>query len=277
MRRRKRVPEAAWRSRRNETAPSLGFMDRLVQRSASSRYPVVLAEYWDDKKLVNPYCFTQALTESLGEGATVVAGNGTACVALFQAGIVKDGQRSFWNSGCASMGYDLPAAIGACVAAGKTVVCLAGDGSLQMNIQELQTVSHNRLPVKLFVLNNGGYVSIRQTQDSFFGGRHVACGPDSGVTFPDICRVALAYGIPSSVISGHEGMKDKIREILSTPGPNVCEVLLSPEQNFSPRVSSKKEPDGRIVSKPLEDLYPFLPREELERNMLVRHKKGDKE
>ncbi len=241
------------------------------------RYPVVLAEYWDDKKLVNPYCFTQALTESLSEGTTIVAGNGTACVALFQAGVVKDGQRSFWNSGCASMGYDLPAAIGACVAAEKTVVCLAGDGSLQMNIQELQTVSHNRFPVKLFVLNNGGYVSIRQTQDSFFEGRRVACGPDSGVTFPDIRRVALAYGIPSSVISGHEGMKEKIREVLSTPGPFVCEVLLSPEQNFSPRVSSKKEPDGRIVSKPLEDLYPFLPREELDGNMLVRPKKGDKE
>jgi acetolactate synthase-1/2/3 large subunit len=211
----------------------------------------------------------QTLTEVLDEGAIVVTGNGTASVALFQAGIVKERQRTLWNSGCASMGYDLPAAVGACVgSAGNPVVCLAGDGSLQMNIQELQTLSHHRFPIKLFVLNNGGYVSIRQTQDSFFESRHVACGPSSGVTFPDICRVAAAYGIPSAVIANQTDLKERIDDVLTTPGPVVCEVILSSEQNFSPRVSSKKEPDGRIVSKPLENMYPFLDRKELQDNLL---------
>lgn len=239
-------------------------------RERRERYPVVLTEYWERKEPVNPYCFMQTLTEALDERAIVVAGNGTACVTLFQAGIVKDGQRFFWNSGCASMGYDLPAAVGACLgSSGNPVVCLAGDGSLQMNIQELQTLSHHKVPVKLFVLNNGGYVSIRQTQDSFFESRYVACGPSSGVTFPDVCRVAVAYGIPSAVIANQIGLKERIEEVLTTPGPVVCEVILSPEQNFSPRVSSKKEPDGRIVSKPLEDMYPFLSREEMLSNMIL--------
>ena len=200
----------------------------------------------------------------------MVAGNGTACVALFQAGIVKKKQRIFWNSGCASMGYDLPAAIGACVALGKQpVVCLAGDGSLQMNIQELETVAYHQLPIKLFVLNNHGYVSIRQTQDTFFEGRHVGCDPESGVGFPDATRLAAAYGLASEVIDEHATMKEKIERILNAQGPVVCDVRLSPSQVFSPRVSSERKPDGRIVSKPLEDMYPFLPRDEFEGNMLV--------
>ena len=233
-------------------------------------YPVVLPEYWQTPKPVNPYCFVEALTTALGEGATVVAGNGTACVALFQAGVVKENQRIFWNSGCASMGYDLPAAIGACFATGKQpVVCLAGDGSLQMNIQELQTVAFHQLPIKLFVLNNDGYVSIRQTQDTFFEGRHVACDPKSGVGFPEIARVAEAYGLSAEVIDDHLTMTDTIKRILDMPGPVVCDVRLSPTQIFSPRVSSEKKADGRIVSKPLEDMYPFLPREEFRSNMLM--------
>jgi len=234
------------------------------------RYPVVLPEYWQVNKPVNPYCFIDALTTALAEGATMVAGNGTACVALFQAGIVKKKQRIFWNSGCASMGYDLPAAIGACVALGKQpVVCLAGDGSLQMNIQELETVAYHQLPIKLFVLNNHGYVSIRQTQDTFFEGRHVGCDPESGVGFPDATRLAAAYGLASEVIDEHATMKEKIERILKAQGPVVCDVRLSPTQVFSPRVSSERKPDGRIVSKPLEDMYPFLPRDEFEGNMLV--------
>ena len=235
-----------------------------------NRYPVVLPEYWQTKKLVNPYCFMETLTEVLPDGAVVVAGNGSACVTLFQAGIVKENQRIFWNSGCASMGYDLPAAIGACFALGKKqVICLAGDGSLQMNIQELQTVVHHHLPIKLFVLNNNGYLSIRQTQDTFFEGRHVACDKNSGVSFPDIVKLAKAYGLPAMRIESHDRIKEKIKEIIEIPGPVVCEVCLLPDQKFSPRVASEKKSDGRIISKPLEDMFPFLPREEFNSNMII--------
>ncbi|MBI5554903.1 MAG: thiamine pyrophosphate-binding protein [Elusimicrobia bacterium] len=235
-----------------------------------NKYPVVQPEYWEKQERINPYAFVDTLTKALPAGATVVAGNGTACVALFQAGVVKDQQRIFWNSGCASMGYDLPAAIGACVGNGKKpVVCLAGDGSVQMNIQELQTLVTYGLPVKLFVLNNNGYISIRQTQDNFFAGRYVACDPSSGVCFPNILAVAEAYGLPTMLLNNQDDMKEQIAKVIAAPGPMVCEVLLSTTQKFSPRVASEKKPDGRMVSKPLEDMYPFLPREEFKKNMII--------
>jgi acetolactate synthase-1/2/3 large subunit len=236
------------------------------------RYPVVLNEYWKKNKPVNPYCFIDALTKEMKNNATIVAGNGTACVALYQAGTVKKGQRIFWNSGCASMGYDLPAAIGACVAHNKkrTVVCLAGDGSLQMNVQELQTVAFNKLPIKLFVLSNDGYVSIRQTQENFFQGRFVGCDSSSGVSFPEMRKIAKAYKIRYERIESHADIKGKVRKIMSYAGPVICEVVLDPCQKFIPKVASDKKPDGRMVSKPLEDMFPFLEREEFLRNMIIK-------
>lgn len=234
-----------------------------------SRYPAVTPEMSAHSELLNPYYFMKALTESLDSDAVVVAGNGTACVSLFQAGTVKRGQRYIWNSGCASMGYDLPASIGACFANDeREVVCLAGDGSLQMNIQELQTLVHHHLPIKLFVLNNEGYLSIRQTQDSFFGGHLVACDPTSGVSFPDISKIAAAYGIPSAVIEGSNDLETKIRQVLNTPGPIICDVKLDPNAKFNPKAASERKPDGSMVSKPLEDMYPFLDRDEFLSNML---------
>ena len=199
----------------------------------------------------------------------MVAGNGTACVTLFQAGVVKKGQRYIWNSGCASMGYDLPAAIGACFARGKRdVICLAGDGSMQMNIQELQTIVHHQLPIKIFVLNNDGYASIRQTQDSLFGGNRVACNRNSGVSFPDISKIAAAYGIPSVIIDRNETMQAKIGNILTMQGPVICDVQLNPNYSFNPKSSSERSPDGCMISKPLEDMFPFLERDEFNSNML---------
>ncbi|OGW41058.1 MAG: hypothetical protein A2Y97_13280 [Nitrospirae bacterium RBG_13_39_12] len=235
-----------------------------------ARYPVVLPQYRNSDKFVNPYYFVQVLSECLGKDAIVVAGNGTACVTLFQAGKVRFGQRMFWNSGCASMGYDLPAAIGACIASGgKSVVCLAGDGSLQMNIQELQTVAHHKLPIKLFVLNNRGYISIKQTQDAFFHSRYVGCDNSCGISFPEITNIATAYCLPADRIDKHTNMKDKIQNILNSSGPFVCDVLLIPDYQFSPKLSSERKPDGTIVSKPLEDMFPFLDREEFRQNMLI--------
>jgi len=235
------------------------------------KYPVVLPKHRLSQDDINPYHFIDRLTAHLASDAVVVAGNGTACVAFFQAGRVKRGQRIFWNSGCASMGYDLPAAIGACFAAnGRDVICLAGDGSLQMNIQEFQTIVHHKLPLKLFVLSNNGYISIRQTHQAFFGGHLTGCDPSSGVSFPDITRIAAAYGLPTAVIDSHDQLDEKIIKVLTTPGPIVCDIRLQHDYTFEPKLSSEKKPDGRMVSKPLEDLFPFLEREEFHNNLLIR-------
>jgi len=198
----------------------------------------------------------------------VVCGDGSACVVSFQAARIKENQRLYTNSGCASMGYDIPASIGAALAqpAGK-VVCLAGDGSAQLNLQELQTIVHHHLPIKIFVLNNGGYLSIRTTQKSFFASNFVGEGPQSGVSFPDITRVAAAYGIRSSKIC-QSPCSDQIDEVLNSEGPHLCEVMLDPAQEFEPRLTSRVLPDGRMVSSRLEDLYPFLDPQELRSNLL---------
>lgn len=234
------------------------------------RYPVVLPEYKLPKNHINPYYFIQMLTECLDKDAVVVAGNGTACVALFQAGIVKKGQRMFWNSGCASMGYDLPAAIGACFAKSKKqVICIAGDGSLQMNIQELQTLVYHKLPIKIFLLNNESYISIKQTQDTFFNGHHVAIDSKTGVSFPNFRKVAAAYGLKTMLIDNHRQMKEKIKQVLKAKGSMLCEVKLLTDYKFTPKLSSEKKPDGQIISKPLEDMYPFLDRDEFRENMLI--------
>lgn len=239
-------------------------------RERKRRFPFVDLAAAKEKKYVNPYHFVSLLTKAMGRNEVLVAGNGTACVAAFQAGDVKPGQRMFWNSGCASMGYDLPAAIGACIANGnKKTVCLAGDGSMQMNIQELQTVSGNKLPIKIFYLNNNGYVSIRQTQDSFFDGRHVGCDNKSGVTFPDICKVGKAYGFKTIRITNQSGLQKKIQKVLKDNAPWICEITINPDFKFNPKLSSRQLPGGKMVSSPLEDMWPFLDREELKNNMII--------
>ncbi|MCU0666203.1 MAG: thiamine pyrophosphate-binding protein [Candidatus Omnitrophica bacterium] len=231
-------------------------------------YPVVMKDYRCKDKPVNPYCFIQDLTANLGNNDVLVTGNGTASVVCYQAGIVSGKQRFVSNSGCASMGYDLPASIGASISLGKTpVVCLAGDGSLQMNIQELQTLVHYKLPVKVFVLNNNGYISIRQTQDNFFNSRYVGSSKESGVSCPDILKVAKAYGLATERINSHKDMARKIKDILSSKKAFVCEVAVSDKQPFAPKVSSVKNSDGSIVSSSLENMAPFLSKKELEGNI----------
>jgi acetolactate synthase-1/2/3 large subunit len=233
-------------------------------RERSARYPVVLPEYREKAAPVNPYCFGEALFDALGADAIVVTGDGTACVTMFQAARIKDGQRLYTNSGCASMGYDLPAAVGACYAAGgKKVICLAGDGSAMMNLQELQTIAGNRLPVKIFLLNNDGYHSIRQTQENYFSDNIVGCGPDSGLTFPDFTRLAAAFGLSHSRIEDHASLADGIAAALAADGPHLCEVMIDKAQQFAPKLASRRLPDGTMVSPALEDMAPFLPREEL--------------
>ncbi len=226
-------------------------------------------EYKKSLGLINPYNFIQVLTKNAPEGSVMVAGNGTACVALFQAGIVKKDQKVFWNSGNASMGYDLPAAIGACIANDKKdVICIAGDGSIMMNLQELQTVKHHNLPIKIFILNNAGYSSIRQTQRNFFGEKLVACSGNSGVSVPDFAKLAIAFELPSMKIENNENLQSEVVKALAKDGPLICEVMLDHDYIFQPKLSSEKLPDGRIISKPLEDMFPFLDREEFAQNMI---------
>jgi acetolactate synthase-1/2/3 large subunit len=237
-------------------------------RERHARYPAVLPRQREFRGRINPYPFIETLFDELTADDVVVCGNGAATVITFQAAGIKSGMRLWANSGSASMGYDLPAAIGAAFArGGKRVVCLAGDGSLQLNVQELQTVVNYGLPIKLFVLNNAGYLSIRSSQRAFFGSA-VGEGPSSGLTLPDSVALAGAYGIAAMRIDGPE-YRESIRQALDAPGPIVADVVLDPDQGFEPRQSSRQLPDGRIISAPLEDLYPFLPRAELLDNLLI--------
>ena len=171
------------------------------------------------------------------------------------------------------MGYGLPAAIGAALAAGREVICLTGDGSLQMNLQELQTVKNQRLPLKIFILNNRGYRSIELTQMSFFDGDFIGCNQESGVSFPESSKLAEVYGLPYHRIDSAANMTQGIREVLSCDGAVLAEVMLHKDYVFAPKVSSQRKADGSMVSQPLENLYPFLDGDEFLSNMLVRDKK----
>ena len=239
-------------------------------RQRMTDYPTVLPRQRDFKGKINPYHFVEELFARLDANDIVACGNATATIVPFQAGDIKRGMRMFSNSGSASMGYDLPAAIGAYFGAiaergtQRRVICLAGDGSIMMNLQELQTIAHHRLPIKIFVFNNRGYLSIRGSQKNFFG-RLVGEGPDSGVTFPDFVAVATAFGIPARRLASAD-FSDQLAEVLASEGPYLCDVVLDEMQGFEPRMSSRKLEDGTIISPPLEDMFPFLDRDELARN-----------
>jgi acetolactate synthase-1/2/3 large subunit len=247
-------------------APWLAWCKERVEK-----YPVCLPEYWQLKQNVNPYCFVDELSVHLKENEIIVCADGTACVVTFQGIIIKKGQRVYHNSGCASMGYDLPAAIGAHFGNTKTdrIICIAGDGSIMMNIQELQTISGNKLPIQIFILNNKGYHSIRQTQHNFFKDNIIGCGTDSGLVFPAFEKIAHAFEFPYFSIKNHEELKSNLGKIMEQSGAFICEIFLDLNQEFSPKLSSKKLEDGSMVSSPLEDMYPFLNEAELKSNILI--------
>jgi acetolactate synthase-1/2/3 large subunit len=230
-----------------------------------TKYPVVLEKQRVPGPPLNSYDFIDKLFGMLTGEDAVVCGNATACIVPYQAGKLKKGGRLISNSGSASMGYDLPATIGVAVASGKRTICIAGDGSIQMNVQELATIVGNNLPVKIFVLNNNGYLSIRQTQTGFFQGRKIGESNETGVTIPSMFKVAQAYGLPASTIATVQD--------LDAPGPTLFDVHLDPTQEFEPRLRSKIAPDGKITTPNLEDMYPFLSPEELAENMLAKEEK----
>ena len=234
-------------------------------RDIDARYPACLPSYADEKTPVNPYVFIDKFSSILAPDDKVICGNGSACVVTFQGMHIKENTRLFTNSGCASMGYGFPAAVGCAVAdKDKRTICIDGDGSFQMNIQEMQTVIYNRLNLKTFILNNNGYHSIRQTQTAKFDPPLVGVCDGNGLSFPDLEKLAYAYGMRYVKIENTDEIESKTREALEGSDPVLCEVILSDKQNFEPKLSSKVLPDGSIVSPPIEDMFPFLPREEFE-------------
>ena len=245
------------------------WLDRCLQWK--KEYPVVLPEYRETTGLINPYVLMDVLSDILEEDDLIVPGSSGACAELTQQAYrLKEGQRILNTPGLGSMGFGLPASMGACLASGKRrTISIIGDGGLQHNIQELETLSRLQLPIKIFILNNNGYGSIRTMQENHFSSRYVCCNPQSGLTLPDICRVATAYGLKATRIKNQKNLKEKVLEIIQADGTIICDLLVDPDIPTAPRVSSQVLTDGRIVSKPMEDLWPFLDREEFKRNMFI--------
>ena len=236
-------------------------------------YPVIdKRHHYADGEFANAYCFMDEISRLAPENIPVVSSNGSACVVGGIAFLIKKGQRFIINSGCASMGYELPAAIGVCFANKKyETFCIAGDGSITMNLQELQTIVFHKLPVKIFVINNQGYHSIRQSQRNLFKEfSECGVGPESGdLSFPDMKKISEAFGFPYCCVHNNQEMAEKLSEFLKIDGYGLCEIFVDTNQVFEPKPSTMKKADGTLYSPPLEDLAPFLPREELKKIMLI--------
>lgn len=235
-------------------------------------YPAVLPKHWEENgKTANVYAFVRYLSSRLPENSLTAVSNGACCVVGNQAYVIQKGSRMANNSAIASMGYGLPAAIGTCIGGGRRqTICLEGDGSIMMNLQELQTVMTNKLPIKIFLINNNGYHSIRITQTNLFNKNFVGIGEESGdLSFPDFKKIAEAFGYPYYSANSNAEMKDVVDKVLEEEGPVFCEIFTDTEQVWEPKSSTKRLEDGTLVSPPLEDLAPFLPREELKKQMFI--------
>ncbi len=258
-------------SRQLQDTPRLDFCPWLLRTQEWKRkYPIVQEEHRSCDKRVSVYYFSEVLSAELAEDDLLVSGSSGAAVELFLLVFaVKAGQRVFHTRGLGAMGFALPASIGACLAAERRrTVCVDGDGGFQMNIQELATVARLKLPIKFFVINNNGYASIRSSQQVYFQ-QLVAADSTSGLRLPDLQKVAKAYDVAAVRIDNQKDLHAQIRAVLETPGPVVCEIMARPDEQRAPRLSSMQNSDGSIVSKPLEDLWPFLEREEFRANMIV--------
>lgn len=253
----------------NPVAEKTAWVDRC--ESWKKNYPVVREEQKNAKGQINPYAFFDRLSRSLPENSITVVANGSASVMGSHSYYIKKNDRFIMNCGISSMGYGLPASIGACIANDrKEVVCIEGDGSIMMNLQELQTIVTNHLSIRIFVINNNGYHQVRQTQDNVFHDGYVGVGPEShDLGFPNMEKLAAAFGLPYYSLNGNENLQEKVEKILGQKPYFLCEVFVDEKQKFEPKSATKKLGDGTLVSPPLEDLAPFLPREELAANMII--------
>jgi acetolactate synthase-1/2/3 large subunit len=240
-------------------------------RQWRERYPVVLPEHREPGGMVSTYYLTEVLCQEMNGDDVIASGSSGNAIELFHLCFQhKAGQRVIHTRGLGAMGFGIPAAIGACLAAGRRrTICLDGDGGFHLNIQELETVARLKLPIKFFVINNNGYASIRISQAGYFQGRLCGADPTSGVTLPDLLKISEAYGIRAVRLADQNGLRARVAALLNEPGPLVVDVLVPPDEVRAPRVISVPRPDGSMVSKPLEDLWPFLPRDEFLSNMIV--------
>ncbi|MGA3182304.1 MAG: thiamine pyrophosphate-binding protein [Verrucomicrobiota bacterium] len=244
-----------------------GWVQRCQEWKA--KYPLVLPEHRNGAGPLSMYHFSEALSDAMAEGDVIAPGSSGFAIEIFLLCLkIKRGQRCFHNRGTGSMGFGLPAALGAAVASGTRTICVEGDGGFQMNVQELATVERLGLPLKIFVANNDGYASIRASQLGYF---KLLTGADrtSGVTLPELEAVARAYALPFLRISCKDRLQEQIRQALESQGPILCEVMVAANEDRIPRASSYIKPDGSMGSKPLEDLFPFLDRAEFKKNMLI--------
>ena len=244
------------------------WVDKCI--SWREKWPVFLDEYKDTTNGINIYYFVQKLSEKNKSDAVVISDAGSAYYATSQALKITNQQRYITSGAQADMGFSIPAAIGAAVASGrKSVIAITGDGSFQMNIQELQTVVSSKLPIKIFVLNNGGYLSIRNTMDKFFESRYYGTDEASGLSFPEIEKIAYAYGIPYYKLKSTEDIDHKLTKILNADGCTLTEVMCPFKQDMAPSSSAKIGKDGKLISQPLENMFPFLDEKEFKQEMIV--------
>lgn len=241
-------------------------------REINNKYPVVLDEHSKKLSPISVYSFVKCLSDSLTNEDVVVLANGAACVVGLQAMEIKQNQRVFTNAGASSMGYGIAAAIGAAYAIDKNkqIICIEGDGSIQMNLQELQTIVHNNLNIKIFWINNGGYHSIKQTQLSMFKAKergYCGAGEDSGISFPSAEKIANAYNIKFFKIDNINNLSSTISKIHNISGPMICEIVTDPNEEFRPKLQSKLLEDGKFYTPSLEDMYPFLSEKEMQENI----------
>lgn len=248
-------------------------------QSWRKKYPYLTPDRWKTEGFVSTYAMVDALSECVSDKAVLVPGSSGPCSEVFfQAFRYKKGQRIVNTQGLGSMGFGLPASIGVCLASGRQpTICMNGDGGFQLNIQELETIRRLQLPIHFFILCNGGYASIMTSQRNFFDGRFYASEPSSGVTLPDIKKIAQVYDFPVFKIADHKSIHQQIKEVLSHKGPTITEVIVSPEDYTAPRAKSVIRPDGTMATLPMEDLWPFLPRDEFMSNMLIKPMQESKE
>lgn len=259
----------------------LGHKDKIKKKDYSKwfayanrmkqKYPIILKEHWEQKELVNTYALLDTVTEQMKPEDIYVSGSSGTCIDVsMQTFRVKKGQRVFSTKGLASMGFGVPATIGACLAGeGRRTVCVCGDGGVQMNIQELETIHRLNLPIKIFVLNNNGYAQIHATQKNIFAGHYVACDKKSNLTLSPISDVAAAYRLKTVQIHNNGELQKKVGEVLEYEGPVVCEVFVPLDLSAFPKQVSYKRSDGQMESLPLEYMNPMLPEEELKENMII--------